>query len=120
MEIVELINSLNFSSLTWQILCPIIFSLADVITGLIQAIINKDVETAKMRVGLLHKALILVIILLSFVADVTFSLNFISKIVCSYVIIMEVLSIAENITRAGIDITILSNILKVKKGDENK
>lgn len=120
MEIVEIINSLNFSSLAWQILCPIIFSLADVITGFIQAVINKDVETSKMRIGLLHKALILVIILLSFVADVTFSLNFISKIVCSYVIIMEMLSIAENITKAGIDITILSNILKIKKGEEKK
>ena len=118
MEIVEILNSLNFSSIGWQILAPIIFSIADVVTGFIQAVINKNVDSTKMRNGLLHKALIITIILLSFVADVTFSLNFISKIVCTYVIIMEVMSIAENITSAGIDITILSNLLKIKKGDE--
>ena len=120
MDIQEILSTLNFSSLTWQILSPIIFSIADVITGFIQAIINKDVDSTKMRNGLLHKVLIITIILLSFIADVTFSLNFISQIVCGYVIIMEVMSIAENITKAGLDITILSNILKVKKkGDEN-
>lgn len=118
MEIVELFNSLNFSSVAWQILCPLIFSGADVITGFIQAVINHDVDSTKMRNGLLHKALIILIVLLSFVADLSFSINFISKSVCIYVIIMEVMSIAENITKAGIDITILSNILKIKKGED--
>lgn len=120
MDINEIISSLNFSSIAWQIMSPIIFSIADVITGFIQALINKNVDSTKMRNGLLHKALIITIILLSFVADITFSLNFISKIVCGYVIIMEVMSIAENITNAGIDITILSNLLKIKKGDDKK
>lgn len=118
MEISEIINSLNFSSIAWQILAPIIFSVADVITGFIQAVINRNVDSTKMRNGLLHKALIVTIILLSFVADLTFSLTFISKIVCGYVIIMEVMSITENITSAGIDVTILSNLLKIKKGDD--
>lgn len=119
MEITEIINSLNFSSIAWQILAPIIFSVADVITGFIQAIINKNVDSTKMRNGLLHKVIIITIIILSFVADITFSLNFISKIVCSYVIIMEVMSITENITSAGIDIRVLSNLLKMK-GDDKK
>ena len=118
MEIQEILNSLNFSSISWQIMSPIIFCISDVITGFIQAVINKDVDSTKMRNGLLHKILIITIILLAFVADFTFNLNFISKIVCSYVIIMEVMSIAENITKAGIDVTILSNLLKIKKGDE--
>lgn len=120
MEVNEIINSLNFSSIAWQILAPIIFSVADVVTGFIQAVINKNVDSTKMRNGLLHKALIVTIILLAFVADFTFSLNFISKIVCGYVIIMEVMSITENITSAGIDVTILSNLLKIKKGDDKK
>lgn len=120
MDISELLNSLNFSSIAWQISSPIIFSIADVITGFIQAVINKNVDSTKMRNGLLHKALLITIILLSFVADFTFSLNFISKIVCGYVIIMEVISIAENITSAGVDVKLLSELLKVKKGDERK
>ena len=117
MDMSELINSLNFSSIAWQILTPIIFSIADVITGFIQSVINKEVDSTKMRNGLLHKAIIVTIILLSFLADITFSLHFISKIVCIYVILMEVMSISENITKAGLDISILSNLLKIKKGD---
>ena len=119
MEFQEILDTLNFSSISWQIISPIIFSIADIITGFIQAVINKDVDSTKMRNGLLHKILIITIILLSFVGDYTFNLNFISKIVCSYVIIMEIMSITENITNAGIDITILSNILKIKRGEKS-
>lgn len=118
MDISEILNTLNFSSISWQILSPIIFSIADVITGFLQAVINKNVDSTKMRNGLLHKVLLIIIILLSFVADFTFSLNFISQIVCGYVIIMEVISITENITKAGIDVKILSELLQIKKGDE--
>ena len=118
MQINEIIESLNFSNIIWQILTPLIFSCADIISGFIQAVINNDVDTSKMRVGLLHKILILLIILLSFVIDLAFKLPFISKVVCIYVIIMEVMSIAENITKAGVDIGNLTNILKIKREEE--
>lgn len=118
MEIQEIINSINFSSITWQILTPLIFSIADVITGFIQAVINKDVDSAVMRTGLLHKVLITLIVLLSFIADLTFSLSFISKIVCIYVIIMETTSILENIKKAGIEVGQLTKILQDKRKEE--
>lgn len=42
MEDIKLImETLNFSNMTWQILTPIIFSFCDIITGFIQAIIIK-------------------------------------------------------------------------------
>lgn len=114
MEINELINNLNFSNLFWQILTPLIFSCADIITGFIQAVINENVETSKMRKGLLHKVLILLVIILSFIIDMTFGLKFfVSKIVSMYVIFMEILSIVENITKAGINVGKLSDILKI-------
>ena len=119
MEIQEIINTLNFSSIAWQILTPLIFSLADVITGFIQAVINKDVNSQIMRTGLLHKALITIIVLLSFVGDLAFSLNFISRIVCIYVVIMELTSILENLKRAGIEIAFLTTLLQ-NKGKEEK
>ena len=111
----EIINTINFSSIAWQILTPLIFSLADVITGFIQAVINKNVDSQVMRTGLLHKVLITLIVLLSFVADLAFSLNFISRIVCIYVVIMETTSILENLKKAGMEVGKLTSILLDKR-----
>ena len=114
MEIQEILQNLNFSSIAWQILTPCIFSLCDILTGFIQAVINKDVDSQIMRNGLLHKVLIIIIVLLSFVSDLSFNLSFVSKIVCGYVILMETTSILENLKKSGLDIGKLTDILKNK------
>lgn len=113
MEIYDLIKELNFSSLGWQIFTPLCFSLADYITGYIQAVINQNVQSKKMRVGLLHKTLILLIIILSFVLDYAFNLNYISSFVCIYVVIMEITSIMENLKKAGINVGKFGKALEV-------
>ena len=120
MEIKDIIELLNFSNLTWQIATPVVFSMADIITGFIQAVINRDVDSSKMRTGLLHKTLILIIEILSFVLDCAFSLSFVSKVVCTYIVIMEIVSILENLKKAGIETGILSEILLDKKGGNSK
>lgn len=116
MDIQELVQNLQFSNIFWQLVTPLIFSLADIITGFIQAVINNNVESSIMRKGLLHKILIVLIIILSFVIDLAFNFGYFSKVVCIYVIFMELMSITENISKAGIDIGNLTKILK--KGDE--
>ena len=120
MEIKDIIELLNFSNLTWQIATPVVFSIADIITGFIQAVINHDVDSSKMRTGLLHKTLILIIEILSFVLDCAFSHSFVSKVVCTYIVIMEIVSILENLKKAGIETGILSEILLDKKGGNSK
>lgn len=117
MDLENLINTLNFSSIIWQIATPLIFSLCDVVTGFIQAIINNEVQSKVMREGLLHKSLIIIIVFLSFVASLTFNISLISKAVCIYVIVMETMSIVENLGKAGIKIEIIDKILK-KEGSE--
>ena len=119
MDIYELINTLNFSNIIWQILAPIIFSFADIVTGYIQAVINHDVDSQKMRTGLLHKMLIIIVIILSFVIQVTFNIDYISSFVCIYVILMELVSICENLQKAGVDIGRLGDFLK-DKTENNK
>lgn len=119
MEIQEILQNLHFSSIYWQILAPCIFSLCDILTGFIQAIINKDVDSKIMRNGLLHKVLIIIIVILSFVASLTFNLGFVSQIVCGYVILMESISILENLKKAGVDVGKLTEMLK-DKGKEVK
>lgn len=117
MEIFDIIKDLNFSNIMWQILTPLIFSLADIITGYIQAIINKNLDSQKMRTGLLHKVLIIIIIILSFIIQYAFSIKYVSSVVCIYVFVMEIVSILENLKKAGIDIGKLGNILKDKYED---
>lgn len=119
MDLKVIIDSLNFASIFWEFLTPVIFSIADIITGFIQAAINNNVDTSVMRKGLLHKILILLVLVLSFLLDATFNLNFCAKAVSIYIIVMEVLSICENLTKAGIKLGKLSDILKVG-GDNNE
>lgn len=113
-KILYILDQLDFSSVLWQIMTPLIFSMADIITGLIQAIINKNLDSQKMRMGLLHKTLLIIIILLGFTLDFTFNLNFVSRSICIFVIAMEIISIAENMKKAGIPIGKVANVIKTK------
>ena len=114
MEFIEIMKNLNFSSIIWQIITPLIFSLFDVITGYIQAVINKNVDSQKMRVGLLHKVLIIMIIILGFIIQLAFKINYISSFICVYVTIMELVSIFENLKKSNIDVGKIGNFLKTK------
>lgn len=114
MDFVEIITTLNFSSVMWKILTPLVFSLGDIITGYIQALINRNVDSQKMRTGLLHKILIILVIILSFVLQLAFGIEYISGFVCVYVVVMELVSILENLKKAGIDIGKFGNVLKAK------
>lgn len=117
MEINEIINNLNFTSLAWQVIGTLIFILFDVISGFISAIIQKNLDSQKMREGLLRKILLILIIALSFIIQYSFGITSISKIVCIYIIFMEVVSILENLQKAGIDLGKLGEILKIKTED---
>ncbi len=118
MNIEQIINSLNFTTIFWQAGATLIFMVADIVTGLIQAIINKNLDSQKMREGILRKSLLILIVLLSFVAQYAFNISVISKIVCIYIILMEVISIFENLKKAGIDLGKLGEILKIKSDNE--
>lgn len=112
----EFFMNLQFSNIIWQIVTPLIFSLADIITGYIQAIINKNVDSQVMREGLLHKMLLLVVLILSFIMQFAFNLSFISIVVCLYICIMETTSILENLKKAGIELKITDFL----KGSDKK
>ena len=82
------IEHLNFANVYWQIGTTLIFMLADIISGVVSATILHDLDSQKMREGLLRKVLLILIVLLSFVVGSAFNLTFISKAVCIYIIIM--------------------------------
>ena len=91
---------------TWSILLACVMMCADVVVGFIQAAINNQLSSTKMRQGLLHKVLILILIFVCLAIEIgighTVKLPYdipTCEVVCGYVIIMELISILENIAR---------------------
>lgn len=116
MDLSTIIQNLNFSNIIWQIITPFIFMLADIITGLLQAIITKTLDSQVMREGILRKLALCIVVVLSFIFSYAFNLQCVSIIVCIYLILMEVISIGENLKKAGVDLGKLGEFLK-KKGE---
>lgn len=94
-------------SQTWAILLACIMMIADVLAGFIGACIRHDVQSGKMREGLGHKALMLIIIAIAYILGV--GMTHVSganvevpstEIVCVYVIVMEMASVIENVTKS--------------------
>lgn len=119
MNIEQILTNLNFTTIFWQIVSTLIFIVGDIIVGVICAIIKKDLDSQKMREGLLRKILLCIVVALSFVIQNTFfNMSIISKFVCGYIILMEIISMFENMKKAGLDFGKLGDLLKVKQ-EEN-
>lgn len=115
MDLMEIVNSLNFSNIIWEIITPLLFNLGDIITGYIKAVITNSVSSSIMRQGLLHKCAILLCLMLGFVVQFAFGLTIVSKVIAIYIIIMEVVSIYENLKDMGIDFVNVKNLIKKGK-----
>ena len=111
----EIIKTLTYSSIVWQVITPLIFSGLDILTGYIQAVINKNVDSKVMREGLLHKCLLIVAIIIGYVIEYAFNLNLVAQAITIYICIMEVMSILENLKKAGLNLGKLGDILKDKE-----
>lgn len=118
MNIEQIITTLNFTNIFWQGGATLIFMIGDIVSGVIQAVINKNLDSQKMREGLLRKILLILIMILSFIFQYAFNIPIISKAVCIYLIVMEIISILENLKKAGIDLGKLGELLKVKAEEE--
>ena len=111
----ELIETLTFSNIFWQVITPLIFSGLDILTGYIQAVINKNVDSKIMREGLLHKCLLIVAIIVGYVVEFAFGIKAVAQVITIYICLMEIMSILENLQKAGLDLGRLGDILKKKE-----
>lgn len=111
----NLVQTLTFSSILWQVLTPLIFSGLDILTGYIQAVINKNVDSKVMREGLLHKCLLIIAIVVGYVVEYAFGISAVAQVITVYICVMEVMSILENLKKAGLDLGKLGEILKNKE-----
>lgn len=89
---------------SWGIALACVMMVADVAVGFIVAVINEELSSTKMREGLLHKVLMLVLIFVCLAIEIgashTIALPYdvpTCEVVCGCVVVMELMSVLENI-----------------------
>lgn len=116
-------------SQTWSIIMACVMMLADIITGFTGAVVRHDISSIKMRNGIVRKIMILVLIAIAYVLGV--GLGHVSginakipstEVVCWYVVVMEIASILENISKAWPEFSGTSLFKYISKiaGDEDE
>jgi len=115
----EQLLNLKFAHDIWVFLLPLALMVADIITGYYNAWKNKQVSSSKMRDGLGKKMAELVYIVVGMLMSFAFSVKPVEYFISLYVIYMEIVSIAENCKKLGIDIPLseLQDKLKENKND---
>ena len=122
----DAIKEITFTHRYWIILLPLILIGADIITGWIQASVNGTWDSTKMRKGLYRKSGELLTILVAYTIQeaVTMPID-VTACISAYVVIMELLSIVENLDRAGVPVPTfvrskLGKVVKEIDGDEGE
>ena len=57
----------------WAFACVFVFMMGDIISGFLQAVVNHNVQSAKIREGIVHKASIALIIFAVYALELTSS-----------------------------------------------
>lgn len=125
-EFIDIIKSLHFSSFIWLLALPSAMMGIDIITGLLNAWAKKNFQSAKMRSGLAKKAgeLLIILIGLLFYAGMALPIQ-ILNFIALYIIVMELMSIAENLDQLGAPLPkvikdVINNVGNTVQNDEMK
>jgi len=103
----DTLQNISFTHRYWIILLPLILIGADIITGWIQASVNGTWDSTKMRKGLFRKSGELMIIVVACVIYEAIVLPVdVPVFISAYIVIMEVLSVLENLDQAGVPIPV--------------
>ena len=87
-----------FASNQRYLIVFLVFVVLDIITGIIKALINKDLKSCIFREGILKKALEIILIVVGFACDWAFNVSIVGMGVLICQLVMEAYSILENIS----------------------
>lgn len=104
-SIQQVANIIHFNA-SWKILViPLILMGLDILTGFINAWKGKEIDSSKLRDGIVHKFGEMIIIILSLFLQYSLGLpKEISTFIAIYIVIMECISILENCEKLGVKI----------------
>ena len=101
----ESLQQINFTHRYWIVLLPIIMMATDIITGWLQAAINGTWDSTKMRVGLFRKSGEILVVIVAYAIQEGISLPVdVPAFIAGYIVVMEILSICENLDQAGLPV----------------
>ena len=91
----------------WAIGAALVMMLFDIVSGFVGAVVRGDVSSTKMREGIGHKAMLVLLVVLAIfvqtftlhIGDMGWTVPLITP-VCVYIIVMEVASVTENVVDA--------------------
>lgn len=105
----------------------LVFILFDILTGFLKAAANHDIDSTALRKGLLHKLSEVVAIVFAFLCE--YAVQYVHLgveiplviTVCGYIIIMEIISVLENIVEVNPELGKFSSkyLSKLKEVQEN-
>ena len=96
MELIKILSEiLSTNKIAIEVLG--IFIVLDIVSGLIKAVIEKDLQSGKMRTGLLKKIMEILLVIVSALLDALMHTTYIATAVVAFTVGMEGLSILENI-----------------------
>ncbi len=101
----EQLQEISFTHKYWILLLPLLLMAADIVTGWIQATINSNWDSTKMRKGLFRKSAEISVILVAYIIDLAIQLPVdIPAFISGYIAVMEILSVCENLSHAGLPV----------------
>lgn len=96
-------EQIHYTNMYWMFLLPVIAAGADIVTGLLQAGINNCYNSSVMRKGLYRKLGELACVVLAYTVSVAIVLPVnVTAFVSAYIVIMEFISVLENLSAAGV------------------
>ena len=99
----EITEEIHYSHDYWIFLLPLVLIASDVVSGWIQATINSTWDSTKMRKGLFRKGGEMLVIAIAWVVGIAIPMDInIAVFFSAYIVLMELVSVIENLDLAGI------------------
>lgn len=105
MNFSEVDLTVHFANSAYIILVPAVLMAVDIIVGILNAWKSKAIKSSKLRDGIVHKFDELIIIVVALFLQFTLGLpREIPVFSATYIIIMELISILENLSKSGVKV----------------
>jgi toxin secretion/phage lysis holin len=97
--------TVHFANSAYIIIVPAVLMVIDIIVGILNAWKSKTIKSSKLRDGIVHKFDELIIIIVALFLQFTLGLpREIPVFSATYIIIMELISILENLSKSGVKV----------------
>lgn len=101
----DIFDNFEFTNRGWAIILPLALMLIDYLTGLLNAWSKGQVKSSKMRQGLIKKVGEIFVLIIGEMFVFAFNLPvYVASVISLYIIIMELISVFENLEKMGIPI----------------